>query len=69
MAVCLIECQLCGEQYTGSTKTKFVCETAKVCEQRGSSKPAIKQKRFHETAKVCEQRGSSKASHKTKTFS
>ena len=46
MAVCLIECQLCGEQYTGSTKTKFVCETAKVCEQRGSSKASHKTKTF-----------------------
>ena len=46
MAVCLIECQLCGEQYTGSTKTKFVCETAKFCEQRGSSKASHKTKTF-----------------------
>ena len=46
MAVCLIACQLCGEQYTGSTKTKFVCETAKVCEQRGSSKASHETKTF-----------------------
>ena len=24
MGVYLIECEICGEQYTGSTKTKFI---------------------------------------------
>ena len=41
-AVYLIECQLCGEQCTGSAKTKFrsraikgLKKTAKNCEQKG----------------------------------
>ena len=50
MAAYLIECEICGEQYTGSTKTKFRSRAnnyaQKGCEQRGSSKASPKRKTF-----------------------
>ena len=54
MAVYLIECKICGEQYTGSTKTKFRSRASNYKSlQRNSMKKeavpkqALKQKRFH----------------------
>ena len=55
MAVYLIECEICGEQYTGSTKTKFRsrasnCKSTqrKFVNKEAVPKQALKQKRFHE---------------------
>ena len=55
MAVYLIECKICGEQYTGSTKTKFRsrannCKSTqrKFVDKETIPKQALKQKRFHE---------------------
>ena len=55
MAVYLIECQICGEQYTGSTKTKFRsrannCKSTlrKFMNKEAVRKQALKLKRFHE---------------------
>ena len=56
MVAYLIECEICGEQYTGSTKIKFRSRAnkmkykrtqKKVFEQRGSSKASLKAKCFH----------------------
>ena len=55
IAVYLIECQTCGEQYTDSTKTKLRCRTNN-CKstqrmfvgKEAVPKQALKQKRFHE---------------------
>ena len=55
MAVYLIECQICGEQYTGSTKTKFrsrannyKSKQRKFVNKKPVPKQALKQKRSHE---------------------
>ena len=55
MAVYLIECKICGEQYTGSTKTKFRSRAnnykstqRKFMNKEAVPKQALKQKRFHE---------------------
>ena len=56
MAVYLIECRVCGKQYTGSTKTKFRSKTnsykstqRKFMRKKEVPKTkALKQKRFHE---------------------
>ena len=55
MAVYLIECKIGGEQYTGSTKTKFRSSTnnyksmqRKFMNKEAVPKKALKQKRFHE---------------------
>ena len=55
MAVCLIECEICGEQYTGSTKTKFrsrentyKSRQKKFVNKEAVPKQALKHKRFHE---------------------
>ena len=55
MAVYLIECEICGEQYTGSTKTKFRSRSnnyksmqRKFVNKQAVPKQALKQKRFHE---------------------
>ena len=55
MAVYLIECRICGEQYTYSTKTKFrsLTNIYKSTHQKFISKKEVpnqtlKQKRFHE---------------------
>ena len=55
MAVYLIECEICGEQYTGSTKTKFRSRAnnykstqRKFMNKQASPKQALKQKHFHE---------------------
>ena len=55
MTVYLIECQICGEQYTGSTKTKCRSRTnnykstqRKFMNKETVPKQALKQKRFHE---------------------
>ena len=55
MAVYLIECEICGEQYTGSTKTKFRSRAnnhksmqRKFVNKEAVPKQALKQKRFHE---------------------
>ena len=55
MAVYLIECKICGEQYTGSTKTKFRYRAnnykltqRKLMNKEAVPKQALKQKRFHE---------------------
>ena len=54
-AVYLIECEICGEQYTGSTKTKFRSRAnnykstqRKFVNKEAVPKQALKQKRFHE---------------------
>ena len=54
MAVYLIECRVCGEQYTGSTKTKFRSRAnnyksthRKFIIKKEVPKQALKQKRFH----------------------
>ena len=54
MAVYLIECEICGEQYTGSTKTKFRSRAnnyksmqRKFVNKEAVPKQALKQKRFH----------------------
>ena len=55
MAVYLIECEICGEQHTGSTKTKFTSRAnnykstqRKFVNKEAVPKQALKQKRFHE---------------------
>ena len=53
MAVYLIECQICGEQSTGSTKTKFRGNNYKSTQRKFMNKEAVpkralKQKRFQE---------------------
>ena len=55
MAVYFIECEICGEQYTGSTKTKFRSRAnnykstqRKFVNKEAVPKQALKQKRFHE---------------------
>ena len=55
MAVYLIEWEICGEQYTGSTKTKFRSRAnnykstqRKFVNKEAVPKQALKQKRFHE---------------------
>ena len=55
MAVYLIECRVCGEQYTGSTKTKFLSRAnnyksthRKFISKKEVPKQALKQKRFHD---------------------
>ena len=55
MAVYLIECEICGEQYTGSTKTKFRSRAnnyrsmqRKFVNKEAVPKQSLKQKRFHE---------------------
>ena len=54
MAVYLIECKICGEQYTGSTKTKFRSRAnnykstqRKFMNKDAVQKQALKQKCFH----------------------
>ena len=54
MPVYLIECEVCGEQYTGSTKTKFRSRVnnyksaqRKFLNKEAVPKQALKQKRFH----------------------
>ena len=55
MTVYLIEYKICGEQYTGSTKTKFRSTVnnykstqRKFMNKEAVPKQALKQKRFHE---------------------
>ena len=55
MAVYLIECEICGEQYTRSTKTKFRSRVnnykstqRKFVNKEAVPKQALKQKLFHE---------------------
>ena len=55
MTVYLIECEICGEQYTGSTKTKFRSRAnnykstqRKFVNKEAVPKQALKQKCFHE---------------------
>ena len=55
MAVYLIECEICGEKYTGSTKAKFTSRAnnykstqRKFVNKEAVPKQALKQKRFHE---------------------
>ena len=58
MTVYLIECEICGEQYTGSTKTKvrsrannykiYKSTQRKFVNKEAVPKQALKQKRFHE---------------------
>ena len=55
IAVYLIEYEICGKQYTGSTKTKFKfrennykIKQRKFVKKEAVSKQALKQKRFHE---------------------
>ena len=55
MAVYLIECDKCGEQYTGGTKAKFRSRAnnykstqRKFVNQEAFPKQALKQKHFHE---------------------
>ena len=55
MAVYLIVCEICGEQYTGSTKIKFKSRAnnykstqRKFVNKEAVPKQALKQKRFHE---------------------
>ena len=54
MTVCFIECEMCGEQYTGRTKTKFRSRAnnyestqRKFVNKKKVRKQALKQKRFH----------------------
>ena len=51
----MIECEICGEQYTGSTKTKFRSRAnnyrsmqRKFVNKEAVPKQSLKQKRFHE---------------------
>ena len=53
--VYLIECEICGEQYTGSTKAKFRSKAnnykstqRKFVNKEAVPKQALKQKHFHE---------------------
>ena len=55
MAVYFIKCEICGEQYTGSTKTKFRSRAnnykstqRKFVNKEAVPKQALKQKCFHE---------------------
>ena len=55
MTIYLIECEICGEQYTGSTKTKlrsrknnYKSTQRKFVNKEAVPKHALKQKRFHE---------------------
>ena len=55
MAVYLIECEICGEQYTGSTKTNFISRAnnynstqRKFVNKVAVPKQALKQQHFHE---------------------
>ena len=55
IAVYLIEFEICGEQYTGSTRSKFRCRAnnyqstqRKFVNKEAVPKQALKQKRFHE---------------------
>ena len=55
MAAYLIECEICGKQYAGSTKTKFRSRannyksTQRIfVNKEAVPKLALKQKRFHE---------------------
>ena len=55
MAVYLIEFKICGEQYTGSAKTKFRSRAnnyksmqRKFMNKEAVPKQALKQKHFHE---------------------
>ena len=55
MTFYLIECEICGEQFTGSTKTKFRSRPnnykstqRKFVKKEAVPKQALKQKRFHE---------------------
>ena len=55
MTVYLIECEICGEQYTGSKKTKcrskannYESTQRKFINKEPVPKQALKQKRFHE---------------------
>ena len=55
IAVYLIECKICGEQYTGSTKTNFRSRAnnykrtqRKFMNKEKIPKQPLKQKRFHE---------------------
>ena len=55
MAFYLIECKICGEQYTGSAKTKFSSRAnnykstqRKFMNKEAVPKQALKEKRFHE---------------------
>ena len=55
MAVYLIECEICGEQYTSSAKIKFrsTANNDKSTQRKSVNKEAVlkqalKQKRFHE---------------------
>ena len=55
MVVLLIECKICAEQYTGSTKTKFRSRASNPTSTKRKSvnketvpKQALKQKCFHE---------------------
>ena len=55
MTVYLIECKICGEQYTRSTKTKFSsrANNSKSVQRKFTNKDVVpkhtlKQKRFHE---------------------
>ena len=54
MATYLIECEICSEQHTGSTKTKFKfrvnnykCTQRKFVNRDSFPKQALEQKRFH----------------------
>ena len=58
-AVYLTECEICGEQYTGSTKTKFRSRAnnykstqRKFVNKEAVPKQALKQKRFHQQLKL-----------------
>ena len=55
MAVYLIECEICGEQYTGSTKANFISRAnnynstqRKFVNKVAVPKQALKQQHFHE---------------------
>ena len=55
MAVCLIQCEICGKQYTGSTKKKlrsrannYKSTQRKFVNKETVPKQALKQKSFHE---------------------
>ena len=55
MAVYLIVCEICGEQYTGSTKVRlrsrannYKSTQRRFVNKKTVPKQALKQKRFHE---------------------
>ena len=64
MVVYLIEFDVCGEQDTGSTKSKV---RSRANNYKTTQKKFVNKEAY--AVKVCEQRRSSKASPKTKTFS